>query len=692
MTDLIAEATPQASDFNPNRPGSPTTISYQSGDDFITVTQPPAGITVDFKAFGKWIGSNLASGIVGAAGGMLFGLALDAIGLGGPDLAGKLDEISKKLDQVQKTVNEIKILCTEILRQLESLRLSMDQSFGEGKLGEAFTRIDAAYGRRRPEGFAAAPSVSAPTFMELLHSLTPAMPTEERNAYADAFVKAVDTKWDITTQIVSIHDALTTNVAHSSTLLHRWTDGLLFAIADNQISLDSAYMTLEGYFLQAIGKQLTAVSMHCFALGAEPNAETRVSYYLQQEFATLMSEQTTEFLNNVERLVLARTRIRKVPSEFPLPEIGFRPSPEFPSEMESIFLHADLLCASLNLVGFKNSTGKEINLRDSVAGIYGRCLFRKQDLVDGKGPAIGIANYHMDGGQDFQGIYGTFAQTLDTMRNIDLRRDGDRLILEDYDQSAPRMARYFWPWPSRLPPQNEPIDNRFRGGIRPAYFNVFADNDWPLAAGFVFFTHTLAAAPYGTPPTLDANTLFPTNNPHTGIKQTLFVPPPTHLFVKPADNVIEWIFEHATKANGGWNRTTAFHLFKYTGAKRKLRLHINAVCEVQVDIPQKDLHKSREIDLKARVMLIHRPITGQKVYDSGEEKDGVLQLANRTNGYKATVESWAKLDFEVQPGEYSLNLDFITWIGTLHTRYDGWQADRLRFNLKGVFLEWLQLP
>lgn len=175
---------------------------------------------MDFKAFGKWIGSNLASGIVGAAGGMLFGLALDAIGLGGPDLAGKLDEISKKLDQVQKTVNEIKILCTQILRQLESLRLSMDQSFGEGKLGEAFTRIDAAYGRRRPEGFAAAPSVSAPTFMELLHSLTPAMPTEERNAYADAFVKAVDTKWDITTQIVSIHDALTTNVAHSSTLLH----------------------------------------------------------------------------------------------------------------------------------------------------------------------------------------------------------------------------------------------------------------------------------------------------------------------------------------------------------------------------------------------------------------------------------------------------------------------------------------
>jgi hypothetical protein len=91
-------------------------------------------------------------------------------------------------------------------------------------------------------------------------------------------------------------------------------------------------------------------------------------------------------------------------------------------------------------------------------------------------------------------------------------------------------------------------------------------------------------------------------------------------------------------------------------------------------------------------MLIHRPITGQKVYDSGEEQDGILQLANRTNGYKATVESWAKLDFEVQPGEYSLNLDFITWIGTLHTRYDGWQADRLRFNLKGVFLEWFQLP
>jgi len=45
-------------------------------------------------AVGKWVGEKVAGGIVGAAAGKLFSEVMDAIGMGGPDLVVKLDQIS----------------------------------------------------------------------------------------------------------------------------------------------------------------------------------------------------------------------------------------------------------------------------------------------------------------------------------------------------------------------------------------------------------------------------------------------------------------------------------------------------------------------------------------------------------------------------------------------------------------------
>ena len=97
-------------------------------------------------AIAGWVGKNLASGIVSAIGGKLFGEALSAIGLGGPDLAGMLEDVTNRLIVIDRTMNEIKQGVQQILQQLESLRIHLDQSLLEVNVLAAFAKIDTAYG------------------------------------------------------------------------------------------------------------------------------------------------------------------------------------------------------------------------------------------------------------------------------------------------------------------------------------------------------------------------------------------------------------------------------------------------------------------------------------------------------------------------------------------------------------------
>lgn len=656
----------------------PETLSFGAAGHRISVTQLGSPLPSPAMQLAVFVGKNLASKIGSAIGGKVFGEVMKALGMGGPDLEGMLADITKRLDVIEQTVNEIKVIVTALLRELQELRASMDQSFGEAKLADAFTTIDAAYGSHtlRASSEPHQVGLTTPTLMELLYSLPKTQTPQKMKEYTAEFARAENDVWKITTQIVSIHNALTTEVGQTRTLISRWTNGLLLAVENKQLDLSSAYATLEGYFLQAISKQLTAVSMHCFALGSGDNPDlTRIDTYLLNDFGTMMRKQTDEFLHNVERLVLSRTKLLKVPSVF-TPE----QSSEFPAEMESVFLRADLLCAALNLV---SNTRTVDSPKQAVAGIYGRSIARHGDISGTSGPTITPNGYAESRGK--------VARPIANLHAIDLRRDGNLLVLGDCNDSAPTIVRYFWPWPATLPPQGTPIDTRFRGGIRPAYFNVFLDNDWPLAAGFVDFSPVLTGAPAGSPFTLGENTLFPTDNPHTVIHQQTFVPGSSHLLVGPqkGQNRIAWQFDHAVKAHGGWNRTTNVKLFKYSGKAAKIRLHAHVICEVESVSRQKYLSSIREIELVARAAAISDNGVRIEKYDSANAGNGELRMSHKGQGYKASVESWPVFEFEIKPGEYSLNLHFITWLGTHHTQYTGWEADALRFNLDGLFVEWV---
>jgi len=626
------------------------------------------------KAMAGWVGKNLASGVVGAIGGLLFGKALDAIGLGEPDLAKMLTDISNRLAVVEQTVTEIKKIVEEILKELRELRVSMDQYFGEGQLGEAFTQIDDAYGVAPLLSSAAPAGASAPSFMELLLSLPKTKTPAQLDVFARDFVQAENNKWKITTQITSIHNVLTSEVGHGSSLLVRWTDGLLLAIENEQLTLQAAYATLEGYFLQAVGKQLIAVSMHCFSLGNDP---ARIEYFVQTDFGSKMRDQTSEFLRAIEKLVLGHTTLLKVPSVFDVDH-----SAEFPGELEAILLRADLLCASLNLVGNKRTVASP---KQAIAGIYGRALARRTDFGQGEsGPSITIP-----GG--YPPSNGVVSKTVSHLHAIDLRREGNSLLLRDYADSSPVMVRYFWPWLATLPPQNVPLDPRFRWGVRPLFYNVFDDNDWPLAAGFFDFSRVLLGDPADAPSNMTENSKFRAADAHSVIKQPDFVPSPLHPLVRPqaGKNHTEWSFAHTWKTEGTWLCTKSFHLFKYSGRPAKVRIHVNVVCEVE---HHKGSPTWGDNDMNARMSIAKKNgPRGPLFYNSESEGGGVLFLIHKRGHYKRSLDSWVRYEFDVTEGEYSLALDLKSWVGdrTWFEKFDGWDIDSLKFDLNGLFIEWV---
>jgi hypothetical protein len=465
----------------------------------------------------------------------------------------------------------------------------------------------------------------------------------------------------------------TTGIGQSSPLIDRWTDGIAAELQKKSITLEQAYKTLEGYFLQFIAKQLQAVSIHCLALGS---ASGRRDYYLRKEFGPKMRQQTEEFLRCAERLAFLPTRLPRVPATS---------ITDFPSEMDPILLRADLLCASLNLVSNERESA---TAKNAVAGIYGRALVRHSDLtVAGKGVEITPAGFAAS-----RGVRGPEVQSLHA---IELVRVGNELALNDYASSSPTVARYYWPWGSTLPRQGVPIDPRIRGGIRPEFYDVFNDRDWPLAAGFVDFSSVSVAAPADAPANLAVNSMFGDAGPDSVIRQQEFVPAELrHPLVGPLPNVVGVEFSHSAPANGQRHRQITFHLFKYSGKTPvKMRLTAKAFCRVihlmltrqgsRVEQGANDLIARLSVVKQSPIQAILNSQTLSRV-----EGGGVVRLIDKPHDYRGALDSWPATDFEVSEGTYLLQVDLNAEI---HRRafFNGWKADGFVLQLSSVYLEWL---
>jgi hypothetical protein len=640
-------------------------------------------------ALGSWVGKQIAGGIVSAAAGKAFNEVIKLIGLGDPDIAGRLDDISKQLSQVQESLNRLTEMTAEILKQLAELKQFMEKSLEITTLRAAVRRIAVAYDGDSASAEALLNEQSAPLAISL-NDLLEKLPRYERDpqkriAAAKDFATYVQ---DMPDQINTIYDTLAVAAFGQDSLLTHWVNELAQQINAKKITRENAYLVLEGYFLQAVAVQLKGVSVHCVALATHPQGQPLVPEYLGDTYAKKMSKQTAAFVGEVERMLfLTLAPTMAIGSKDGL---GVR---EFPKEVDEILLRADLLCAALNLVGHKgDSTGKPSpSIQAAIQGIYGRALLRPSDLNYGNPPNIAPAGYTP--------VAGTAVRKL-AFPCLDLNESDGRGILSDATSSAVTMAHYFWKFPSPEPAMGQPIDPSQRGGVTPKLYPVFGlDKDKQVLAASVFDVSRLyRGLATGAQKKFDFRK-FPGGNPDLGYYDERCTPYHHALTNEKGDS-----FETFFTVVQIWRLDTRQHsyvvhpLFKYSGGPAKVRLSAHVASIIHRD-PRRDGQGGTAFgqwwDVYSHLKL--RRVNGwEKEFFNSVESYGLDRpiSVNGGDAYSQWGENYDKrrdgsfsLDFDLEPGDYELVLDSEVAFQRAPKESQGWKSTSLSFFLHCLSLE-----
>jgi len=640
-------------------------------------------------AVAKWVGEKVGGGIAGAIGGSIFSSVMDAIGMGGPDLVGKLDLISEQLVQVQKTLDRLVEMTAEILKQLGELKDFMERSLKVEALVAAMTRIDVAYGSPTSESLLVASGSDGAISLRLLTEKMPHFPgvtPQELEAKAKAFASYVS---DIPGCVETINVILAKAAFGQTSLLNHWARELSQQVKGGKIGREDAYLVLEGYFLNAISVQLKGVSVHCVALGTERLGKAFIKEYLEDTFAKTMANETAAYLEAVEIMVFS--------SLPPTMAVGLYPAlddvREFPKHVDEILLRADLVCAALNLVGNKPGSDGTLSpsIQAAIKGIYGRALYRPSDLNNGQPPAFGLKGYTAQAGALVRKV---------PLPCLDLTQNAAREpVLSDLSNCSAFVAHYRWAFATPEPAVGAPIDPGMRGGVRPALYPVFgADQPQVLAAGVLDVNPIYCALRPGAEFPYEYKPLPPGYDDLT-VKDQRF-----DKYRHPLMNAQQIAYEvsytvfNIYRANAKYRGEVNIKLFRYDGAPAKVRLTAHLLSRLKSDT-RKDHNGGTAFrnpySLLAHLRLMLPDGSKRKFYTSTEEfgynkpldMEGSAAYSAFERPYDAYYMGGFGIDIDLKPGVYGLQLDNEIYYPGAPKRSEGWNCTGLGFQLRHVTLE-----
>ena len=238
-------------------------------------TPPQAGLGLSpatwaiAGSLAKWTGEKIGGAVVGNIAGKLFEEALKLVGLGQPDLVAKLDKITNQLVEVQRSLDRLTEMTAEILKQLAELKDFMEKSLKIEALLTAMNRIEVAYGSASGEVLLTDAPTGRAISMRLLLEKMPHFDGITPKQLQDASTDFAAYVTDMPDQIETIHRILAKAAFGQISLLTHWAKELGQQVNSKKISMESAYLVLEGYFLQALSIQLKGVSVHCAALAVD---------------------------------------------------------------------------------------------------------------------------------------------------------------------------------------------------------------------------------------------------------------------------------------------------------------------------------------------------------------------------------------------------------------------------------------
>ena len=647
-------------------------------------------------ALTKWVGGNLASGIVGSAGGLIFSSVMDAIGMGGPDMAEisrKLDAISNQLTEVQRSLDRLTEMTAEILKQLDALRDFMEKSLKIDILLAATNRIDVTYGNTSSESLLTTePTGSEPTGRPIsLRLLTEKMPHFKDITKADLEAAARDFAAyvsDVPGCIEKIRVVLVNAALGQTSLLMHWAKELGQQVRDKKISRENACIVLESYFLFAVSAQLKGLCVHGVALGTDRRLGPQfIQQYLQDDFTKMMRDETSAYVEALEYLIFF--------SLDPIMLTGVKncmDEREFPFHVDELLLRADLLSAALRLVGYKgDADGKPSpTVQAAVRGIYGRALFRPSDLRDGKPLPINPAGYAPAQGTELREL---------PFPVLDLIESDGKAMIRDLSRSFTSVAHYYWKFPATPPPAGVALDTTFRGGVTPRLFPVFGeDSPGVLAAGLFDPNRLCRGLPSGAHQEYTFNP-FPYDGGGTYITfHDQRHDPRRHPLTNDAGDVyfVTFNVQNIFKADNALSSRTFHRLFNYSGKTVKVRLWAHVTTRLR-RTPRRDIHGgtafAQDYDVCNRLDLQFPDGKWKEFYNTfnsyGPEKPVSLAYHYEDRDADRTASGSFKIDFDLVPGTYQLVLDNGAYFREAKHRYEGWQSTTMDFTLRAVSLEML---
>jgi hypothetical protein len=632
----------------------------------------------------KWVGKNAASGIVGAAAGMLFQKFMDEVGLGGPDLVAQLDKISGQLTEVQRSLDRITAMTAEVLKQFDELRGFMEMSMKVENLLVAMNHIDVAYGR--PDAALLSNSTTVrPISLRLLTEKMPHFKDVTQAYLTQAAQDFAEDVSDIPEHIDKICMVLVQAEFGQASLLQHWSRELVQHVLAKKITADSAYLVLEGYFLQAVSSQMKGLCVHGVALSIDQLAAQRIKQYLEDDFGNLMRKQIAAYLAVVDDFILATST--------PIVVLGSPDKRErvYPPHVAPTLLRADLLCAVLNLIGKRPNATPAATPQEAIQGIYGRALYRPSNLLSGKAPVMNLQGYPpAQASTQYQSPFSC----------VDLHASAGKPTLSDVNVAKATMARYKWDFANPLPLVGTEIDSSFKGAVTPAMYPVFGtDQPMVLAAGLFDGSRLISGLASGTKPEA-SSAKFPVGNAHISyFDQQLICG--RHALSDDEGTIFQSSFEvqNAWRANARETSYLKQRLFAYSGGRGKVRLsaHVRSRLSAAVRHDWSPNLYWHMYSLFHVLKLRFPDGTEKDIYDCSTAFDGKLDVYKGKLFAPVDFGSIPRvgdlvgifsLDFDVVPGDYHLvlyntvNFPYVSFVA-----YEGWNSTQVTFTLHDITLE-----
>ncbi len=364
-----------------------------------------------------------------------------------------LDQINGKLDKMDAEILAIGNAITQLLTDLKIDTQKIEVYTGQTALLDALAAISEAYSGKPAKSLTWYATEAQLIAKQQGHYTAAQLLTD-----AQATASSVVADDGLSQPIVQINLELMGTAGTDKGMILNWTNLFISEMGTDgyNTELYSYYITLENYFQQYLAYQIkgAAILVNAYCINdTDPQHPSQLALdYLNgvsvddPGFYQMIQDELERFLECAEKLVLSQMNLAKVDDKGALP-----------ADAQKVLTRADLFVAL-----YKEAMGSH-----APDGLYGRVFTRPSQITasggNSQGPQLTPPGYAPSN--------GNVVSTSSGYKIVDWGPADEYPVLSSYANSDIKVVRYYWPWPSTLPPSNQPLSPATPFQVTPGYYD-----------------------------------------------------------------------------------------------------------------------------------------------------------------------------------------------------------------------------